>query len=158
MEFSKNSKVWVYQSNRFFNPEEVARLETFLNSFAKEWTAHKKELVAKAMLIHNLFVVLMVDESMNAASGCSIDKSVHFLKFLQDEFKVDFFDRFRVAYRNEEGEVVTCDKIAFEKLIFEGIIQSDTIVFNNLVKTLDEFENHWEAPFKESWHNRVFMN
>lgn len=158
MEFSKNSKVWVYQSSRFFSKDEAAQIETFLNSFAKDWTAHNQALKAKAFLKHNLFVVLVVDESQTNASGCSIDKSVNFIKFLGDEFKVDFFDRFRVAYRTENGEIENCDKVSFEKLLFEGKIKNDTKVFNNLVKNLEEFEYHWEINFAESWHNKVFTN
>jgi hypothetical protein len=33
-------------------------------------------------------------------------------------------------------------------------VSKNTIVFNNLVATKEEYENHWEVPAEESWHAR----
>ena len=36
----------------------------------------------------------------------------------------------------------------------ENKITSETIVFNNMVQTKQDFETDWEVPAKESWHKR----
>ncbi|MFM6954897.1 MAG: hypothetical protein ACKOWL_07915 [Sphingobacteriaceae bacterium] len=97
----------------------------------------------------------MVDESQAPATGCSIDKSVALLKGLEQEFKVDLFDRMQIAYRDEKG-IQSCSKIAFEELIVKGLVTEDTVVFNNLVQNYAALQNAWEIPAKQSWHSRLF--
>ena len=40
----------------------------------------------------------------------------------------------------------------------EKQINNDTIVFNNLVKTVGEYKNSWEIELKNSWHNKFVKN
>src|ERR1700761_5499567 len=157
MQFSEQSRVWIYQSDRELSDEQVKQVLTQLNLFAAEWTAHNHQLKAKAELRYNRFIVLIVDESQAGASGCSIDKSVNFLHLVEQEYGIDLFDRFNLAYRNGE-EVLSTNRSGFEDLLKQGDITNDTIVFNNLVQNLDELETKWEVPFKDSWHPRLFQS
>ena len=38
----------------------------------------------------------------------------------------------------------------------EKAVSENTIVFNNLLNTLGEWQDFWEVPASESWHNRFF--
>jgi hypothetical protein len=157
MQFSEHSRVWIYQSNRELTDNETSRLLDLLNKFAAEWTAHNHQLKAKAEIRYNRFIVLIVDESQAGASGCSIDKSVNFLKGLEQEFGISLFDRFNFAYR--EGEkVLSAPRHEFEELLRSGKINNNTIVFNNLVHELHQLDTNWEVPFKNSWHPQLFGN
>jgi len=155
MYFSENSRVWVYQSDRELSDTEVKQIQEQLNSFAYSWTAHNNQLKAKAEIRYNRFLILIVDESQAGASGCSIDKSVHFMQHLEQEFNLSLFDRFNLAYR--EGErVLSAPRHAFEELIKQNSINKQTVVFNNMVQNLAELQTQWEVPFKDSWHIRLF--
>jgi hypothetical protein len=157
MRFSEQSRVWIYQSDRELYEDEVKQLHEILNKFAAEWTAHNHQLKAKAEIRYNRFLILIVDESQAGASGCSIDKSVNFIKRLEQEFGITLLDRFNLAYR--EGEkVLSAPRDEFEDLLRTGKINSNTIVYNNLVQNLEQLETKWEVPFKESWHNQLFGN
>jgi len=157
MQFSENSRVWVYQSNKELNDNEVAEAKVLLDNFATGWTAHNNQLKAKAEIRYNRFIILIVDESQAGASGCSIDKSVHFMQALEAKFGINLFDRFNLAYR--EGEkVLSAPRSDFENLLKQGSINSQSIVFNNLVQNLAELNTKWEVPFKDSWHNQLFGN
>jgi len=157
MRFSEQSRVWIYQSDRELYEDEVKQLHEILNKFAAEWTAHNHQLKAKAEIRYNRFLILIVDESQAGASGCSIDKSVNFIKRLEQEFGITLLDRFNLAYR--EGEkVLSAPRDEFEDLLRLGKINSNTIVYNNLVQNLEQLETKWEVPFKESWHNQLFGN
>jgi hypothetical protein len=155
MNFSENSRIWIYQSNRELTPAEVVLLEPVLNSFATGWTAHNHQLKAKAEVRYNRFIVLTVDETQAGASGCSIDKSVNLMKALEQEFNIKLFDRFNIAYRDGNA-IKSVGRFEFEELIKQGAVNADTIVFNNLVATLADLVTKWEVPFKESWHQQVF--
>jgi hypothetical protein len=157
MRFSEQSRVWIYQSDRELYEDEVKQLHEILNKFAAEWTAHNHQLKAKAEIRYNRFLILIVDENQAGASGCSIDKSVNFIKRLEQEFGITLLDRFNLAYR--EGEkVLSAPRDEFEDLLRSGKINSNTIVYNNLVQNLEQLETKWEVPFKESWHNQLFGN
>ncbi|MDB5031290.1 ABC transporter ATPase [Mucilaginibacter sp.] len=157
MQFSENSRVWVYQSDKKLADGVVQQIQQRLNSFTAEWTAHNNQLKAKAEIRYNRFFILIVDETQAGASGCSIDKSVNFMKQLEQEFNISLFDRFNLAYR-DAGEVLSLPRHDFEELLKQGSINTDTIVYNNLVQNLTELETKWEVPFKDSWHIQLFRD
>jgi len=157
MQFSENSRVWVYQSDKKLTDNEVLQIKVLLDNFTTSWTAHNNQLKAKADIRYNRFLVLIVDESHAGASGCSIDNSVNFMKQLQDQFNINLFDRFNLAYR-EGDEILSAGRNDFEALLKDGKINTETIVFNNLVQNLAELQTKWEVPFKDSWHIQLFGN
>ena len=157
MSFSPQSKVWIYQSNREFTVKEAAEIQQTLNSFTAQWKAHGHQLKAKAEIPYNFFIVLIVDQDAASATGCSIDSSVRVIKEIENTYGVDLFDRFNMAYKIDD-EVHVATKEDFETLITIKNITPQTIVFNNLVQTLAEYEQKWEVPINESWHNLVFAD
>ena len=57
----------------------------------------------------------------------------------------------RVQLLLSKEEIETIKKMAKEKAV-----TSNTIVFNNLVNTIEEFNYSWEVPASDSWHSRFF--
>ena len=157
MQFSQNSRVWVYQSDRKLSDAEVQQIQRQLDDFTTGWTAHNSQLKAKAEIRYNRFLILIVDESQAGTSGCSIDKSVHFMQYLEQEFGIKLFDRFNLAYRDGE-EILSAPRHDFESLIKHGDINTQTVVFNNMVQNLAELQTKWEVPFKDSWHIQLFRD
>ncbi|MEJ7560160.1 MAG: ABC transporter ATPase [Pedobacter sp.] len=157
MSFSPQSKVWIYQSNRAFTTEEVVAIEQKLSEFTSQWKAHGHQLQAKAQVLHNFFLIFTVDEASANATGCSIDASVRVVKELEQQYNVDLFNRFNMAYL-VDNKVVVASKEDFETLINIKAVGPKTIVFNNMVQTLADFQNKWQVPFEESWHKQVFAH
>lgn len=149
-DLSDSSRVWVYQSNREFTAEEVEVIKSKGNEFLKTWNSHGAALHAALEIFYNRFIVIFVDENHASASGCSIDKSVHFIKQLEKDFNVSLFDRMKVAYKSE-GKILTVNFSEMDKYFSKGEIDENTVVFNNLVITKKQFLAHWEVPVKESW-------
>ncbi|NNE29751.1 MAG: hypothetical protein HKN16_08940 [Saprospiraceae bacterium] len=150
---SSKSRVWIYQSDKRFSDELVEKLNAQLASFAENWTSHNRQLFSFAKVFDNTFVVLMVDETMAGASGCSIDKSVHFIQSLEREFEISLMNRKILTYKSD-GEIQFSDLNDFSTLYKEGKISDDTLVFDTLIKTKGDFENHWVKPLHSSWHKR----
>ncbi len=155
MQFSENSRVWIYQSDRQLTADETAQIQQHIVDFTTIWTAHNNQLKARGEVRYNRFLILVVDESQAGASGCSIDKSVHFMQQIEQKFGINLFDRFNLAYR-EGNQVLSLPRNAFEDKLRSGEINSGTIVFNNLVSTLKDLQTKWEGPFKDSWHMQLF--
>jgi hypothetical protein len=151
--FSPQSKIWIYQSNRAFTAKEAEEITALGKSFVASWASHGNALSAHFEMRYDRFLILAVDENAASASGCSIDKSVAFVKQLEQEYKVDFFDRMLTAYRSE-GEIKTFNFSDFSQLLNSGELTPQTIVFNNLVFTKEEFEQNWETQVNKSWLSR----
>jgi len=150
-DLSPNTRVWIYQSNRPFSLKEREGIQIQIQQFITQWTSHNNALKAWGDLLHERFIVLMVDETMAGASGCSIDKSVAFVKQIEAATGVDMFDRFNFAYKDAD-KVLAASREEFEELFQKGQINTETIVFNNLVQTKADFEAKWAVKLGESWH------
>jgi len=149
-----DSRVWIYQSNRQLSDAEVERLRPVIRSFTTQWVSHSQQLKAFGDIFYNQFIVLMVDESQAGASGCSIDKSVYFVKEIENALQIDLFDRLNFTYK-DGNEIKMAQRDDFARLFSEGKINDETLVFDNLVKTKKEFDETWLKPLKESWHKRM---
>lgn len=150
------NRVWIYQADRLLSDEQVQIVEVALADFVSSWTAHGSALAGKGIVKDNLFVILEVDEEQAGVTGCSIDKSVHFLKGLGERLGVDFFDRMKVSFIDDRGIVNLVGRGEFESLVKIGTVNAETLVFNNLVQNSTDFESKWVIPFRDSWHSKVF--
>ncbi len=155
--FPKNSKVWVYMSDQEISAEQEESLHYQLKGFVKNWTAHQKLLKAGYDILYHRFIVLIVDESSVKVSGCSIDTSVHFMQKLETEFNFHLLNRMLFGYE-KDGKVFSLEKKEFKTRMDSGEITSETWVYNNLVNTLNQLENSWKIPFKESWYAAYFAD
>jgi len=144
------AKVWVYQSTRKFTLAEAISIRQRINEFVSQWTSHKAEVTGWGDILHNRFIVLMADNEQVHLGGCSIDSSVRFVKALEAEFNAKFFDRWNIAYVHD-NDVLSCTREQLCKLIEEGGIHDETIVFNNMVQTKHELNTQWQIPYKSSW-------
>jgi hypothetical protein len=151
----EDSKIWIYQSNRKFSDDEFLEIETDLKSFLENWSAHGTGLESSYLLKYNRFIVIAVNQEVQSATGCSIDASVVFIQSLEQKYKVDLLDKMNVTFKN--GEFIAHKSlIDFKKMAKEKAVTENTIVFNNLVNTIEEFNESWEVPAGDSWHSRFF--
>lgn len=154
-EMPPSSRVWIYQGNRLWTEEEDLAIRRRLKEFVLNWSSHGAAMDASATTFHRLFVVLTADESRAPASGCGIDKSVHFVQELERKTGIRFFDRQTVAYWQDQ-QIVLSPMSEFWALRKAGRVTGNTLVFNNLVRTLGELEQNWLVPFSSSWHEEMW--
>ncbi|TDU40145.1 hypothetical protein BXY82_2185 [Gelidibacter sediminis] len=149
----EESRVWIYQANRSFTDEEIVELESKLDMFISNWTAHGSDLESGYTIKYKRFIVIALNQNLNKATGCSIDASVHFIQQLEKEYNVDLMDKMNVSYK--QGDFIAYKTlIDFKKMAKDKAVSKNTIVFNNLVNNIAEFNENWEVPASESWHSR----
>jgi len=147
------SRVWIYQASRSFSEAEIIGLKLELEAFLEDWTAHGSELRAGYEIRYNRFIVIALDQSMVPASGCSIDASVYFIQELEKKYDLMLLDKMNVSYK--QGDYIAYKPLAdFKKMAKEHAVSKNTVVFNNLVASKLEYQDHWEVPASESWHGR----
>ena len=149
----EESRVWIYQSNRSFTENEQQEIASKLNTFIEAWTAHGKDLESSYKIVYKRFIVLGLNQNLNSATGCSIDASVHFIQELEKQYNVDLMDKMNVSYK--QGEYIAYKPLTdFKKMAKDKAVSKNTIVFNNLVTNIAEFNSNWEVPASQSWHSR----
>jgi hypothetical protein len=149
-DFSGNSRVWIYQSNRSFSLKEALEVKTRLNDFVESWNSHGAPVKGYANLFFGQFIVLMADERSIQVSGCSTDSSVRLIKQIENQFQVSLFDRLLLAFIiKEKVEMLPASQLA--NAAENGSIDENTLYFNNTVQTRDELEKNWLIPFHQSW-------
>ncbi|WP_412984907.1 ABC transporter ATPase [Pontimicrobium sp. IMCC45349] len=149
----ETSRVWIYQANRSLTGNEQEEISAKLDTFIENWTAHGSDLQAAYELKYKRFIVIGLNQNLNAATGCSIDASVHFIMQLEKEYNIDLMDKMNVSYK--QGEFIAYKPLTeFKKMAKDRAVSKKTIVFNNLVANKAEYLENWEVPAEESWHNR----
>ncbi|MDA9343532.1 ABC transporter ATPase [Algibacter sp.] len=149
----EESRVWIYQANRSFSEDELQEIQSKLDIFIENWTAHGSDLQVGYTIKYKRFIVLGLNQNLNSATGCSIDASVHFIQQLEKDYKVDLMDKMNVSYK--QGDYVAYKTLTdFRKMAKDKAVSKNTIVFNNLVNNIAEFNENWEVPASESWHSR----
>ena len=151
----KNSRIWIYQANRPLSTDELAQIEGILQLFLSNWKRHGEPLKASFKIVYKQFIILGVDENYRDVSGCSIDASVQIVKELESRFKIDLLNKLNIAFKDGQN-INTVSLKQFKEFIGQNKIQSDTIVFNNMISSKKELEDSWEVEANKSWHSRFF--
>lgn len=150
----ENSKVWIYQADRFFSDDEMDEIIPAINEFVTQWVSHSRQLKAYGNLFHHKFICLFVDESANAsASGCSIDSSVRFIKEIGAKYNTNMMGRTEFCFLQDDV-VHTIEMNELADAFANKRIDNETLFFDNNVKTKETFLKGWVKPLNESWHKR----
>lgn len=148
-----SSRVWIYASDTEFSHDELDSIRPEIYDFLEKWTSHNRNLISYGNIFHKRFLALFVDESIAGASGCSIDKSVHFIENLGSRYSKDFFNRMNLFFMIDD-EVIQISMNEFPAMIASGKMDGNTLFFDNLVKDKDQFLKSWIKPVKDSWLKR----
>ena len=141
-----HSKVWVYQADRFLTESEAVEIKQASEDFVMNWSSHGTNLKAASEIFYHLFVVFFVDQSDETASGCSIDKSVYFIKGLGEKYAVDFFKRTKICIE-QNGKLSLIDMNELK----ERKVQVEDSFYNNLISNKEELLRAWKTSIKSSW-------
>lgn len=149
-DFADDSRVWIYQSPRLFTISEALQIEERLEAFVRDWNSHGTPVKGYANLFYGQFIVLMADESATGVSGCSTDSSVRLIKEIEKTFQTPLFDRLALAFFiKEKVQVLPMAQLSYA--LENGLIDEDSLYFNNTVLSKKELATNWIIPVKNSW-------
>jgi hypothetical protein len=152
-----DARLWVFGAGRPLDEAEADALLAEVDRFLERWAAHGQPLTCARAWRHGRFLLVSVDERSVPPSGCSIDAMVRVLEGLQGTLGTSLVDHHRVWFR-DEGDVECLDRAGFRKLVEEGRVSPNTLVFDNTVTRLGRLRaGDWERPARETWHRRAFF-
>ena len=151
--FNAASKVWIYSSDKPINDSMAKEINEKIALFTTQWTAHDVALKATGTVLYNRFIILCVDESQTNASGCSIDKSVHFIKQIEQGYGIQLFDRLTIYYL-ENGELASFHFNAISQKVESGEIDQQTKIFDATLTQLCALRDGFIKEAGNSWLGR----
>lgn len=143
-------RVIIYPASRPFTAKESKAISEKLFDFLTTWAAHGKPLSSSFKIEKNQFVVVVVDEEKEAASGCSIDSLTGVMRKLDEEYNLGFFDRMKASYV-ENDEIKTVKLTDFRTGLKNGEIPHNIEVFDFSKSTYVNFLSDFLLPLKRSW-------
>ena len=149
-----SARIWIFQSQRVLEDKDVLLASEEIRHFLTQWTAHNRQLDAYGGIFYHRFIVIALDElNSSHASGCSIDSLTRYVQNVGDQLDSNVMDR-EHFYFYLDNKVTGIKMSEMSKHYTDGIINSESLVFNNLVKSKGEFFSKWLVPLKDSWHWR----
>lgn len=149
------ARLWIYQADRPFTPEEEEKINELTGAFVSQWAAHGQPLKATFEIKYHQFIILAVDEGYHQASGCSIDASVGLIRQIENQLKVNLLDRTKIAFLDGE-RVVLIPMKDLKEAVGAGKIGPETKIFNNMIDRASDWKTKWLEPAKHSWMSRYF--
>lgn len=155
-DFSDESRVWIYQSNRMFTLSEALQLEDIIDDFIKNWNSHGTPVKGFCNLLFGQFIVLMADENNATVSGCSTDSSVRLIKAIEEAFKISLFDRTQLAFIiNEKIQLLPLAQVSYA--LEHKFIGAETLFFDHSVSNKKELTERWIVPLSNSWLGKRYL-
>ncbi len=151
-----DARIWFYGTNRKLAQEEQQEISGILADFCANWAAHGAKLDCGFTILHNRFILLGVDEKSAAASGCSIDSSVHVFQQIDGRFNLDLFNRLR-CYEIKDNEVFDFMSHETKTRLMENRITENSMVVNTLTSTVGDLRSSFQQPLKHTWLKQ-FLN
>ena len=156
IDFSAESRVWIYQSSRLFTMSESLQIEEILNEFASNWKSHNIPVKGFGTLFFGQFIILMADETATDVSGCSTDSSVRLIKEIEKSFAVNLFDRTNLAFViNDKIQILPMSQLKYA--MENEFIGPNTLFVDNNVHNKLDLINRWIIPIKDSWLGKKFQ-
>lgn len=155
-DFHPESKLWIYQANRTFTMGELFQIEEVLENFIEVWKSHGADVKGFGTVLYGQFIILMADESITTVGGCSTDSSVRVIKEIEKMTGVQLFNRELLAFWvKERVQTIPMAQVAYA--IENGILDANTLYFNNLVNNKADMETKWMQPISESWLGKKYL-
>jgi hypothetical protein len=140
----ESSRIWVYASEEALTTDQQNHILTYIAEHLKGWNAHKVPLTAGLTILENHFIVVALDETVNGASGCSIDTLQKTIQELEKDLSIALMNRLNVFCKI--GEIIKV--IPSFKL---GVIANeDTLFYDLTIQRKEELINYLK-PIKEGW-------
>ncbi|MBV6405603.1 MAG: hypothetical protein GFGODING_02383 [Flavobacteriales bacterium] len=153
MDMPAHARAWVYKAPRDLGQAERKLVRERGAAFTATWASHGEPLDGCVDVLHDRFVVVAVDEGQVQAGGCSIDRSVGFIKQLEQDLNLMLTDRM-VVVLERDGKVQSVRLQELPALLAEGLIGLDTMVYDDLVSTVGDLRERFRVRLADSWMRR----
>jgi hypothetical protein len=147
-----DARVWVFAAADPVRGAAADALLARVDAFLATWAAHGVPLRCARDWRDDRFLAVGVDQSLEGASGCSIDGLFRTLHMLEPTLGTTLLGGGRVYWRGADGAVQVADRERFAR---QAGGDAALPVFDTTVTTADGWRARFERPLAESWHAQL---
>ena len=140
----EESRIWLYAAENALSKDQQNYILKVISDALKGWNAHERPLTAGVTVLENHFIIIALDESKNAASGCSIDTLQNTIQKIEKELSITLMNRLNV-FCEIEGEIVCVPSFKL------GSIAKAYTPFYDLTILTKSDLNTYLKPLSEGW-------
>ena len=146
-----NGRAWIYVSKRALQADEIAAIKQKLAVFCSSWEAHGKPLQSAFDVLYNQILILAVDEEVESATGCSIDKALAVFQEIESTYTLDLFNRMNLTFVKPDNTLRLVVMNEINQAYVSGLINNETPFLDNTLAKLSDIRARWQVPFQSSW-------
>lgn len=146
-----NARVWVFACDRSVASHEARALLEQVDAYLAQWKAHGAPLRCSREWLHDRFLAIGIDPTVEQASGCSIDDLFRHLRVAGDSIGVQLLSGGQVFYRDVNGEVRSASRAKFSAMAAGGEVSGDTPIFDTSVIAAIDWRERFERPAGDAW-------
>ncbi len=154
--FPDNAKLWFYWIPRPLEADEMAFFLESKRAFLSQWNTHGKANTADVWLLEGRCIVVIAGNEFEGVSGCSIDKSVAWIRSLSVSWEVDLLDRNWVMFQTNNGQWEMAKLSQFWALRKANVVNDETNLVDSTITQFNEMP-HLIKPFAQSWHAQMWL-
>ncbi len=143
-EMSKDSRIWIYQSNRKFIASELEELNSKIVAFLNTWASHGSEMLCSYQIKYDRFIIIALDETKTSASGCSIDTLQNIIQKIEKELIFSLMNRLNVFCKIED------EILCIPSFKLGSVADKDTLFYDLTILTKSDL-NTYLKPISEGW-------
>lgn len=151
----ENSRLWIYQAPNSISTKEQIRISDFLKNAIEGWKTHGSPMKGSFKFEFDRILIIAADIDFQEPSGCSLDEVSRWLKQINQEFGVDFFDR-SISYF-ENGSLFSFPLFQAKKVVAESIVSPETKILNLQVPTKGLLKSEFVVEAQKSFLKRYFL-
>lgn len=154
-QFPDNAKLWFYWLPRPLSMDEWNNFHQSKVDFLSQWNTHGKSNAADIWVIEDRCILIVAGNEFEGVSGCSIDKSVAWIKGLSAQWELDLLDRNWVMFFSDNQEWTMTKLSQFWAMRKANIVQDETLLIDSTVTEFRDIEKLIK-PFAQSWHGQMW--
>ncbi|MGZ8457403.1 MAG: hypothetical protein ACXWZ4_12460 [Gemmatirosa sp.] len=150
-----DARVWVFAAADPVRGAAADALLARVDQFLEAWAAHGVPLRCARDWRDDRFLAVGVDQSVEGASGCSIDGMFRALRGLESTLGTTLLGGGRVYWRDAGGAVQMAERDAFATRAAVTDTTDALPVFDTTVTTARDWRTRFERPLRDSWHAQL---
>jgi len=153
-EIPETGRIWIFSSEKPLDQNDQSKIREKLEPFLERWKSEGKLFQSGFEIRENRFLIVGGNDTGFSLSGCTMDALQKFISKIGEELGSDFTTVPRFCFRSGD-EIKVLSQAQFKDEILKGVINKDTIVFDNTIIKVNELQNSFEKRLQDSWHNRT---
>lgn len=146
-----NARIWVFACDHELAGDRARALLAEVDAYLAQWKAHGAPLRCAREWVHDRFLAVGIDPTVEQASGCSIDDLFRNLRAAGASLGTQIVGGGRVFFRDAGGRVQAASRSEFSALAGRGDVTRDTPVFDTSVVTADDWREKFEQRAADAW-------